>query len=213
MGTHGTGPADAAISMRKLLSRRAKTTEWNMPVCLAQTYFTRAYDGVRQETIQRTKLRRGVSAPVVAVYTTDMRTSELTFTHAGWRTRSVRPLIGLRQGCSLGPFAFRWKVEDAVDAVREHWERSRCGIQLDGHVSCCRAWVDDTWLFAASAQELDGMTDVLKCVAWDLAGLRVRIGRCTRASAARTDVMDLSGVEVGHRLRAMCKVPCPPASA
>lgn len=158
-----------------------KAMEWQVPMCVSQVDFARALDNVRHGATQRSTLRRRVPPPVVAAYLRDMRGSELIFVHDGWKTRPIRPSIGLRQGCSLSPLVFRWVMEDAVDSKREAWVRLGLGFKLGEHVLTCLAWADDTWLVAASAEGLNSMIGILKDIAWRTACLQLRPEKCTWA--------------------------------
>lgn len=110
-----------------------------------------------------------------------MRGNELMFVHDSWRTRSIHPSIGLRQGCSLSPLVFRWLIEGTIGEARAEWSRLGLGIALGEHVFACLAWAYGTWHFAASEQNLNTMVGIFKDIAWRTAGLQLRPDKCTWA--------------------------------
>lgn len=170
-----------------------KSTEWNELVCVVQLDFARACDAVRHAAIARSMHRRGVPAPVGALYLREIRASTLVFGHIGWHTAPVSPTIGLRQGCGVSPMVFRWIMEDIFVEVQEDWRRRECELLAGRGRLMYICWADDTWLFAKSAGELSYVVQTLEDTAQRMAGLESRLPKCqwTRIHRPGQDMVEL----------------------
>lgn len=97
-------------------------------------------------------------------------------------------------------------MQDPAFALQDARE---CGLSIDGSrlTHICRA--DDTWLLARLATELDWMIGALEQTAHDLAGLDLRLGKCTWARIQRSgrDAAELRPTSTCGNLHRMAELP------